>query len=254
MITKIIALAIAPLGTALLLGLLGWLLVAQQHPGFNRWGRRMVVLAGLWLTVWSLPVVSEALRGAIEAQAGERQWQRLPEAPAVVVLGGGVSGPRPPLRPDPDLGRSADRLWYAARLYHAGKAPIVVVSGGVVRTGDGSEAQAMWRVLRDLGVPESAIRMEEHSTDTGGNAAQVVRLLRGSGIDKPLLVTSALHMPRAVGEFSRAGLSVTPAPTDFEVTDAPQDVLQWLPSADALDSSGRAFKELLGLLRLWIRP
>ena len=80
------------------------------------------------------------------------------------------------------------------------------------------------------------------------------RLLRGNGIDKPLLVTSALHMPRAVREFARAGMSVTPAPTDFEVADAPQDVLQWLPSADALESSGRAFKELLGLLHLWMRP
>lgn len=250
MTAKIIALAIAPLGTALLLGLLGWWLSGRRNPHTASQGRRLVLLAGVWLAMWSLPVVSEGLRGALEARAGERLLQRLPNAPAVVVLGGGVAGPRPPLRPDPDLGRSADRLWHAARLYHAGKAAMVVVSGGVVRTGDGSEAQAMHQVLLSLGVPDAAIWMEDQSADTAGNAARVVRLLHEWGVDQPLLVTSALHMPRAVGEFALAGMAVTPAPTDFEVTGGPRDALDWLPGTEALDGSGRALKELLGLLRL----
>jgi len=236
MIGKLVALAMAPLGTALLLGLLGllgWLLIGRRPPHTARRGRRLVLLAVVWLTVWSLPVVSESLRGAWEARAGERVWQRLPPAAALVVLGGGVSGAQPPLRPEPDMGRSADRLWHAARLYHAGKAPVVVLSGGVVRTGGGSEAQAMRQLLQALGVPDTAIWLEDESTDTAGNAERVVRLL---------------HMPRAVREFARAGMTVTPAPTDFEVINPTQDLLQWLPSADALDGSGRAFKELLGWL------
>lgn len=250
MLSQFVTLLIAPLGTALLLAWLGWWLSGRRNPHTARRGRRLVLLAGVWLAVWSLPVVSEGLRGALEARAGERLLQRLPNAPALVVLGGGVAGPRPPLRPDPDLGRSADRLWHAARLYHAGKAPVVVVSGGVVRTGDGSEAQAMHQVLRSLGVADAAIWMEDQSANTAGNAARVVQLLRTRGVEQPLLVTSALHMPRAVAEFAQAGMAVTPAPTDFEVTGGPRDALDWLPGTDALDGSGRAFKELLGLLRL----
>lgn len=248
MSTKILALSIAPLGTSLLLGLLGWLLIGSRRTPIARWGRRLLLVAGLWLTVWSLPVVSESLRGAWEARAGERVWQRLPTAQALVVLGGGVSGALPPLRPEPDMGASADRLWHAARLYHAGKAPVVVLSGGVVRTGGGTEAQAMRQLLQDLGVPAAAIWLEDDSTDTASNAERVVRLLRTRGIERPLLVTSALHMPRAVREFARAGLAVTPAPTDFEVVNPTQDLLQWVPSADALAGSARAFKELLGWL------
>lgn len=248
MMSQLVALAMAPLGTALLLGLLGWLLIGSRRPHTARRGRRLLLVAGLWLTVWSLPVVSESLRGAWEARAGERMLDRLPPAAALVVLGGGVSGALPPWRPDPDLGASADRLWHAARLYHAGKAPVVVLSGGVVRTGGGSEAQAMRQLLQNLGVPDAAIWLEDQSADTAGNAERVVRLLRARGIERPLLVTSALHMPRAVREFARAGLAVTPAPTDFEVINPTQDLLQWVPSADALGGSGRAFKELLGWL------
>lgn len=61
-----------------------------------------------------------------------------------------------------------------------------------------------------------------------------------------MLVTSALHMPRARAQFERAGLRVVPAPTDFEVIEMPLDLLQVVPSTAALDGSARAFKELLG--------
>lgn len=247
---KLVALLVAPLGTALALGLLGVLLLMFDRMGAKRWALGLLVCAFGWLTLWSLPVVSDALRGSMEARAGDRVLSRLPQASAAVVLGGGMSGPRPPQRPDPDLGRAADRVWHAARLYHAGKAPLLVLSGGMVRTGNGSEAEAMRSLLLVLGVPDAAIFLEEDSTNTQSNVAHTVAVLRSRGLQQPLLVTSALHMPRARAEFERAGASVTPAPTDFEVIDQPQDLLQWLPSSDALEGSGRAFKELLGQL-IW---
>ena len=61
-----------------------------------------------------------------------------------------------------------------------------------------------------------------------------------------ILVTSALHMRRARAEFERAGLKVIPAPTDFEALGRTTEPRDWLPSADALDGSGRAFKEWVG--------
>ncbi len=65
-----------------------------------------------------------------------------------------------------------------------------------------------------------------------------------------ILVTSALHMPRARRAFERAGIAVIPAPTDFEVAPGPFDPLDLLPNAGALDGSGRAMKEWVGL---WAR-
>ena len=249
MLSKIVAAVISPLGTALILGLLGWAMAWAGRPAqVQRAGRVLAGLALGWLLLWSLPVASGALRGWIEAQAGPRTVQAVPAAPVMVVLGGGVAGPRAPLRPYPDLNAAGDRLWHAARLYHAGKAPRVLLSGGVTRTGDGSEAEAMRRFLIDMGVPAAAIELEDASQNTAGNAALTAQALKTQGVDQVILVTSALHMPRARRLFDRAGLTVHAAPADHEVIDMPFDLLRVVPDADALDGSARAFKELFGRL------
>lgn len=247
MLSKIISALISPLGTALVLVILALgLLHFAVKPRWRRVGFCSGVFAVSWLWLWSAPVVSDALCGWIESQAGPRSLQLVPQANVMVVLGGGVSGPRPPLRLDPDLNASADRLWHAARLYHAGKAPRLLLSGGTVRSGDGSEAEAMQRFLLDMGVPAKAMELESGSDNTASNALLTSRLLKTEGVDQIILVTSALHMPRARSSFEKAGLKVTPAPTDFEVIEMPFDLLRVIPDADALDASARAMKEILG--------
>ena len=264
MINDIVTSLISPLGTALLLwsvALLVWVMNGRGHvslhPGGTWPGRRphrgcrtgpiLAILGFAWLFIWSLPTTSDALRGAIELGAGPRTLTDLPHQPVAIVLGGGVSGPRPPMRPDPDLGSAADRLWHAARLYHAGKTPKLLLSGGTTRTGDGSEAQAMRRFLLDMGVPNSAIWLEDASINTASNAQHTAQLLRDQQITSALLVTSALHMPRARAAFEHAGIQVYPAPTDFEVIPMPLELHRFLPDASALLGSSRAFKELIGL-------
>ena len=87
--------------------------------------------------------------------------------------------------------------------------------------------------------------LEEHSPTTGENAQNTAALLRERGIGRVLLVTSALHMHRALGLFERAGLRTYPAATDYEVRER-LPVVRWLPSASALWGSGRAMKEWFG--------
>jgi uncharacterized SAM-binding protein YcdF (DUF218 family) len=152
------------------------------------------------------------------------------------------------LRPYADLSSVADRVWHAARLYHAGKAPLLVLSGGNA-PGAVSEAEAMRLFLLDLGVPASAMLLEKDSGNTRQNASLSAALLAQRGVTRVLLVTSALHMARASGHFEAAGLSVVPVATDHEsLNQLPGS--RFLPSAEALDDSGRAMKEWLGH-RLW---
>ena len=164
-----------------------------------------------------------------------------------MVLGGAVSPPSGSLT-EVHLTSVADRVWFAARLFHAGKAPLLLLSGGSDPQRHAySEARAMATFLSDLGVPEQAMLFEETSRNTRQNAVFSATLLRARGIDRILLVTSALHMPRAVALFTAQGLQVIPAPTDFEASQPPPPgVLAWLPDALALDASGRAMKELVG--------
>jgi uncharacterized SAM-binding protein YcdF (DUF218 family) len=103
-------------------------------------------------------------------------------------------------------------------------------------------------VLQDFGVPPSATLLEDASRNTRENATMTAALLRQRGIDKILLVTSALHMERARRYFVVEGLSVEPAPTDFEAVPEVEGVLRFLPDAESLLGSARAFKELVGQL------
>ena len=240
--SKLIIALISPLGTALALGSAAWF--------FGYWRRRMpaLLLGGLglsWLLVWSLPVASHGLRAWVENEFPPLPVADLPSAPAIVVLGGAVGWSRA-MTGYPNLNAAADRMWHAARLYHAGKAPLMVLSGG----GDASlgqipEAELMRRVFWDLGVPDSAMLSESNSLNTRENARFTADILAQRHIHRVLLVTSALHMGRAKTLFERVGLEVIPAATDYEVTRS-QVWRNWMPDTGDLDGSARAMKELVG--------
>jgi uncharacterized SAM-binding protein YcdF (DUF218 family) len=233
------------LNLSLGLCLLALLLLAL---GRRRWGAGLMLAAVGWLTLWSLPAVSDALRLSLERQFPNQPVAELPAADAVVVLGGGIH-PGPPGWPYPDLDAAADRVWQAARLYHAGKAPRVIVSGGALPwLGERRpEAEAMRRLLVDLGVPGDALLFDGRSRNTRENALYSAGLLDAAGLERVLLVTSALHMPRALASFRAVGVDAIPAPADFEVMPEPAHPLRWLPDAKALYHSTRALKEYLGL-------
>jgi uncharacterized SAM-binding protein YcdF (DUF218 family) len=241
--SRLVTLVISPLGTALVLGLLCLILSWRQH-------RHLAITSGVaaivWLWLWSTPAASLWIRAYLESQHPALPVAALPDADAIVVLGGAVSPPGTP-RSDVDLGSAADRVWHAARLYHAGKAPLVVLSGGSdPAVSEISEAEAMQLFLRDLGVPDSAMLLETRSRNTRENARYSAQLLDARKMHHILLVTSALHMDRAMGQFQGQGLDVTPAVTDVEAVPVPADLWRYLPDAEALSSSAGAFKELVG--------
>ena len=240
MFDKLVIALISPLGSALALGVLALLLSARRRL---KGGLVAAALAVLWLTVFSLPIVSHALRGALETDHPPVEPVSLPTAQAIVVLGGGI---RPPdvAGGVPDLSGAADRVWFAARLFHAGKAPVMVLSGGSnPQVSATSEARAMREFAVDLGIPIGAMLLEEQSRNTRENARFTAELLRPSA--HILLVTSALHMHRAKALFETNGFTVTPAPADHEARTR-FGAVDWLPDAEALDGSARAIKELVG--------
>lgn len=198
----------------------------------------------LWSLLWSVPVASDWLRGTLERSYPVVDEAALPQADAIVVLGGGRDYAwldRAQVHPDQLEG---SRLAAGARAWLAGRAQRVVLSGG---GGNGhSEARQMAGAIARLGVPASALMLEEHSRDTRDNARNTAALLRRHGMRRVLLVTSSLHMPRASLLFRQAGIEVLPVPVPEPANRATwQD--RWLPSRRALWRSGRAWKEYAGL-------
>jgi len=192
------------------------------------------------------------LRGAIESEFPAPEMVLLPSAPAIVVLGGVLSPPSAS-QPQANLSAAADRLRLTAQLFHSGKAPLVVLSGGSdLSVSHTSESQAMQIFLHELGVPHSVMLLEEQSRTTQENAHCTSLLLRTKGIDRILLVTSALHMRRAKALFETEGLQVIPAATDHEAREL-SSWQKWLPDADALEGNARAIKEWVGWIAVRMR-
>ncbi|MBK1702336.1 YdcF family protein [Thiococcus pfennigii] len=234
-----------PLGLSLALALMALLLLGL---GRRRLGGTALAVAIGWLWLWSLPAVSDAVRLSLEGRFANQAVSAVPAADVVVVLGGGVYG-APRDWPYPNLGPAADRVWQAARAWHAGKARWLIISGGGMPwQGDRRpEAEAMRGLLTALGVPEEVQLSEDRSRNTRENALYSAELIRAQGFERVLLVTSALHMPRALATFRAVGIDAIPLPADFEVMPEPSHPLRWMPDAQALVDSTRALKEYLGL-------
>jgi len=228
--------------------MVGWLLLLA---GLSRLGVLVCALAIAQTLVLAFPQVSDALLEPLQAKA----LAAAAEAPAccydaIVVLGGGVTPAAPPVLVDPDLADAADRVWYAARLYHRGVARRIIVSGGslLARNSDPAttEAEAMRRFLVDLGVPSDAIVSEGKSMNTRENIRNVREMV---GEARVALVTSAFHMPRALQLARQGNLSVGAFPTDWRL---PGEVRpswdNWVPSVAAMAWSTISLREHIALL------
>lgn len=241
-----------------------WVLALWAGAGACVWLQRRRWALALACTGWgllwvaSLPIVAQAIAAPLEDQYPALTVQATPSADAILVLGGALSGAKPPKRPTFNLGPAAGRVWHAAELYRAGKARWVVVAGGNQPGQDGEqvEAEAIVQMLGTLGVPRQAIRMEGASRNTRENAANSLQLVRGVGAKRVLLVTSAIHMPRALKTFRKAwagsGVELVPATTDVEPA-TPRFLLKlWIPDASALAFVTRIIKEYAGGIALAI--
>ncbi|MEQ6918097.1 YdcF family protein [Halomonas aquatica] len=224
--------------------------------GIMLWSRMrlvggLLVLLGLGgLLVLATPVASHALRQGLEPPALVGASQ-LREAQAIVILGGGRDYDAPEFGwGDAPANASWRRLAYGAHLHRQTRLPILV-SGGRGHDEHSAEASLMAAALRE--VFKVPVRwMEGRSSDTAENARYTAEMLGADGIDHVALVSQAWHLPRAVAEFERAGLSVTAAPTEF--ASPPQGGIDdWLPRAYHLHQSTRALHEWLGRAELALR-
>ncbi|WP_420426352.1 YdcF family protein [Algiphilus sp.] len=234
---KIVFALLQPLGLTLLLCVAAVL--------FAHWLLRALALTAVVVTaVISTPWAADQLAASLNARYPDQPVEQYGRSQAIVLLGGGV-------RPAADGSRgtdataAVDRILRAAELWKAGKAPRIIVTGAY-GTGSWTEAHAMRHWLQVMGVPSEVVVLEPEARNTRQHPAKVRALLDDADAAF-LLVTSALHMPRAIANFRAAGLRPIAAPADFELLRY-DNVLDWLPDTQALHRSTRVLKEHLGLL------
>lgn len=240
-LNKIVGWALSPLGL-LFLGLgFAWLLGRIHRGCWARLGRWIGGLTIALVWVFGCGVTTRFIGLPLEVE--EVELDSLPNADAIVLLGGGMGAHEECGRPEMFSG--ADRVWSAARLYKQGKAPLMTLSGG-------SSSKSTVPLLVDFGVSTNALVILEDPRNTEEEARAIVRLFDGSDCamekskPKVLLVTSAWHMPRAKMLFERQGLEVIAAPTDYEMhfaAERPLEFADFFPNAEAMSRNSYAIKE-----------
>lgn len=259
LITKLAAFLISPMGVITLLILLSLLM---RLMGKVRSARISLGFSVLVLVVASSPQTARYIASYLEDQYPPVPITTLQPSEVAVVLGGLLA---PPIQPriQIELVGSSDRLLHTVRIFSAGKVKRVYLSGGNVFDGYVADSESTYArvLLEEWGLPGNRIETGGESKTTYQNAIEARDYLSRNGwINRPVvLVTSALHMPRAVETFQTAGVKVIPVTTDIQVTQrtAPA-VFGWLPSAAALSLTTAAWHEVVGAwyyrFRGWAEP
>lgn len=251
-LSKLLSPLVYPLGVASLL----WLAAVVLHWRGHLQTAWRCGLAGIIIVLlFSNPQVAEALLGSLENDFAPAPVHSYPVVDAIVVLGGTTFAPQPP-RLQVEVSGAFDRLLHGMRLLRAGRAPTLLLSGGVISFLTGStmsEADRLAHLATEYGVAPEQLLLESRSRNTYENGLFSTGLLQERGLRRILLVTSASHMRRSVSVFSRHDLEVIAAPTDFSVVDKPFSPMRLMPDVEALRASSRAIKEYVGLCAYWLR-
>lgn len=241
-LTKLLPLPVYPLGMGISLLLVSFVFLRGGRKRIA--GQALVLSAAIVLWGASTRTTAELVMHSLERHYPPVAVQDTPNGEAIVILGGMTRGMVPGTGLT-DLGKAVDRLVHGARLFKAGKAPLLILSAGNA-PGYQSGAKAMADILKLMGIPAEKMLLETKSRNTEQNALYTQKILQQKGIGKILLVTSASHMRRAEAIFTGMGVAVIPAATDYQLVERDTSLLDWLPQAGALEMTTRGIKEYIG--------
>jgi uncharacterized SAM-binding protein YcdF (DUF218 family) len=249
-VSKILGFFALPSNDMLAAGLLG--LVLMRTKSTARAGRGLAAAAIILLLTFGLLPLGTWLIVPLEERFPP--WDAGRGAPdGIVVLGGGMELELG-RRPHSELNEAAERITVFAELARMYPSAKILYSGGNSRLmpEGGGEARLAALVLESFGVPKDRLILEDRSRNTSENALFSRRLAIPKPGERWLLVTSAWHMPRAVGAFRKAGFPVEAYPVDYRTLGPPA---LWMPFDSVTAGLRRtdiAAREWFGLLTYWL--
>lgn len=223
-----------------------------------RWGRRLVALAALLLITAGLSPLGNWLVLPLEDRFPRTDLDATPAPTGFIVLGGSEDRLVADARQALALNEAGDRLVAAAILARQFPQAKIVFTGGDagIFYSSSSEAAGAESLLGALGVPERQLVLEPRARDTFENAAYTKQLLQEQGLlsqdSRWILVTSAYHMPRAMGCFRAVGLEVEPWPVDYR-TRGKADLMRFFDKvSEGLRRVDMASREWVGMAAYWM--
>ena len=240
-LNKTVGFVISPIGIAILGGLVALLCARLKRQHIAKWLGWLTIA---WLYLWMTPIMTWVVGVRLEREflvdGRVPMVETFPEADAIVLLGGSM-GIETNISSYAEMWSGADRVWQVARLYKAGKAPIVIATGnGAIDT--------TLPLLKDFGLPGGIVSFHD-----ARNTEEEAKLVERMGYKKILLVTSAWHMKRARLMFEKyaPSVEVVCAPADFEnsiVAARPFSFSDFLPDPGVFMGNSVALHEWVGIV------
>lgn len=194
--------------------------ILSARASWHRLGRRLLIGGLVALPVCGLSPLSELLILPLENRFPRPDLARGAPVAGIIILGGAIGARSNPPRELAGLNESAERMTEAVALTRQFPEARLVFTGGsaALLAKELPESVTMARLLLALGVAKERTLLESRSRDTYENAAFTKRLVDPQPGQRWLLVTSAWHMPRAMGCFRKAGFPVEPWPVDYRTS------------------------------------
>jgi len=144
---------------------------------------------------------------------------------------------------------SSDRFIETCILYKTHKIRKVIISGGSNGPNQPKDAIFQYKKMIEMGVEPSDIILEDSSRTTFENAMFTKIKIDSFRLKPPfVLITSAMHIPRAKRVFLKAGVPVVPFPCDYHVLESKLDFFDYIiPKVNVILSWNSYFKEVVGL-------
>ena len=244
-LSKLFAFFTQPSNVIVSIGLAGLVLTRTR---FARAGWRLAVASLVLVGIIGFLPVGKALSIPLENRFP--RWDPAGAAPTgIIVLGGAISAYKLATRGEVGINEAAERVVAVPALAKQYPAARIIYSGGdaglfVHHRG---EADVVTDLFESLGVPANRLTLEDRSRNTAENAIYSKALAQPKPGERWLIVTSALHMPRAVGAFRRAGFAVEAYPVDYQ-TNGWRDMLGFGSVSGGLESIDAALHEWIGLI------
>lgn len=244
-LSKTLGTLLLPTNLAFFAGAIGLVLMVIRK---GKLGSRLLIGSFLVLLVTAVSPLGYALLLPLENRFPARSGSGRPPQ-GIIVLGGGLRTDVSASRGVPVAGFGIDRIIYAAKLARDFPQAKIIYSGGSsnLYDNDAREADYASQVLESLNVSKDRIVIDRLARNTLENANFVRSLVGAQSDQRWLLVTSAYHMPRAVGLFRKAGLAVDPVPVGWLTGDA-SDLFRFTTGFEGIFRVNIAAREWIGLL------
>ena len=215
-----------------------------------KFGWYCLVFATCILCLLSIKPISNILVYSLECQYQPPSQEVLAEVDIMVVLGGGVMSSGG-FRKSPEASSTTySRVFNGVKIFRQSGAKVLVLSGaGGQRDGE-TNADVMKDIAIALGIPESKITTEGESRNTMEHAIELAKLFPPEEKMRIGIVTSALHMPRAVQAFRKKfpKNTIVPIPVGYICSPLKYSFKNLIPHSDSFSTSSYAIHEWIGML------